>query len=70
MVGVDPEVMGIGPAVAIPKALQAADLSIDDIDHFENNEALVDAWLPSLNCLLQFFQHMLFFQHERSALPP
>jgi len=48
VVGVDPEVMGIGPAVAIPKALQAADLSIDDIDHFENNEALVDAWLPSL----------------------
>lgn len=39
VVGVDPEVMGIGPAVAIPKALQAAGLSLDEIDLFEINEA-------------------------------
>lgn len=39
VVGVDPEVMGIGPAVAIPKALQAAGLSLSDIDLFEINEA-------------------------------
>lgn len=38
-VGVDPAVMGIGPAVAIPAAVEKAGLSIDDIDVFELNEA-------------------------------
>jgi acetyl-CoA acyltransferase len=37
--GVDPDVMGIGPVVAIPKALKMAGLSIDDVDLFELNEA-------------------------------
>ncbi len=37
--GVPPEVMGIGPIAAIPKALALAGLSIDDIDLFELNEA-------------------------------
>ena len=37
--GVDPDIMGVGPVVAIPKALQQAGLSIDDIDLFEINEA-------------------------------
>ena len=37
--GVPPEVMGIGPAFAIPKALEATGLTIDDIDVFEINEA-------------------------------
>jgi acetyl-CoA acyltransferase len=39
VVGVEPEVMGIGPAVAIPKALAAAGLKVSDIDLFEINEA-------------------------------
>ena len=39
VVGVDPAVMGIGPAVAIPAALGKAGLTIDDIDLFEINEA-------------------------------
>lgn len=39
VVGVDPEVMGIGPAVAIPKALEAAGISLDDVGLFEINEA-------------------------------
>merc|ERR1712039_1042615 len=39
VVGVDPLVMGIGPAYAIPAALEKADLKIDDIDIFEINEA-------------------------------
>eukprot|EP00899_Mesostigma_viride_P020483 jgi/Mesvir1/28436/Mv15859-RA.1 len=38
-VGVDPAVMGIGPAVAIPEAVKRAGLNIDDIDLFELNEA-------------------------------
>ena len=37
--GVRPEVMGIGPVVAIPKALDLADLSLSDIDLIELNEA-------------------------------
>jgi len=39
VVGVDPSVMGIGPAKAIPAALEKAGLSVDDIDLFEINEA-------------------------------
>ncbi|MFT7519642.1 MAG: acetyl-CoA acyltransferase [Kiritimatiellia bacterium] len=39
VVGVDPEVMGIGPAIAIPKALAKAGLTLDDIGLFEINEA-------------------------------
>ena len=37
--GVPPEIMGIGPVEAIPRALQLAGLSMDDIDLFEVNEA-------------------------------
>jgi len=37
--GVDPNIMGIGPAVAIPQAVAQADLKINDIDLFEINEA-------------------------------
>jgi acetyl-CoA acyltransferase 1 len=37
--GVDPAVMGIGPVVAIPRALEKAGLAVDDIDLFELNEA-------------------------------
>ncbi|MCL6576296.1 acetyl-CoA C-acyltransferase [Kyrpidia sp.] len=37
--GVDPDIMGIGPVEAVPKALKKAGLSIDDIDLFELNEA-------------------------------
>ena len=37
--GVPPEVMGIGPIVAVPKALELAGLSIEDIDLWELNEA-------------------------------
>jgi acetyl-CoA acyltransferase len=37
--GVPPEIMGIGPVVAIPKALKLAGLKIDEIDLVELNEA-------------------------------
>lgn len=39
-VGVDPAVMGIGPAVAIPAAVKSAGLELDDVDLFEINEVL------------------------------
>jgi acetyl-CoA C-acetyltransferase len=37
--GVAPEEMGIGPVVAIPRLLERAGLTIDDIDLWEINEA-------------------------------
>jgi acetyl-CoA acyltransferase len=37
--GVPPEIMGIGPVVAIPKALAMAGLKLDDIGVIELNEA-------------------------------
>lgn len=39
-VGVEPGVMGIGPAVAIPAAVNSAGLELNDIDLFEINEVL------------------------------
>jgi acetyl-CoA acyltransferase 1 len=44
-VGVDPAVMGIGPAVAIPAAVKAAGLQIDDVDLFEINEAFASQYV-------------------------
>lgn len=37
--GVDPAIMGIGPTVAVPKALKRAGITQDQIDLFELNEA-------------------------------
>ena len=39
VVGVEPSIMGIGPAVAIPKAVEKAGISLDDVEVFEINEA-------------------------------
>ncbi|KAM8878143.1 LOW QUALITY PROTEIN: 3-ketoacyl-CoA thiolase, peroxisomal [Spinachia spinachia] len=39
VVGVPPDLMGIGPAFAIPAALQQAGLTVADVDVFEINEA-------------------------------
>lgn len=38
-IGVDPKIMGIGPAYAIPKALNQAGLKLADMDVMECNEA-------------------------------
>ncbi|XP_020113068.1 3-ketoacyl-CoA thiolase 2, peroxisomal-like [Ananas comosus] len=44
-VGVDPAVMGVGPAVAIPAAVKSAGLEIGDIDLFELNEAFASQFV-------------------------
>ncbi|CAI9290514.1 unnamed protein product [Lactuca saligna] len=44
-VGVPPAIMGIGPAVAIPAAVKAAGLQLEDIDLFEINEAFASQYL-------------------------
>lgn len=51
VVGVEPAIMGIGPAVAIPAALKQAGLSINDIDVFEINEAFASQALYSVEKL-------------------
>jgi acetyl-CoA C-acetyltransferase len=43
--GVAPEVMGLGPAVAIPKCLKEAGMKWEDIDYFEINEAFAAQFL-------------------------
>ncbi|PIN22756.1 hypothetical protein CDL12_04517 [Handroanthus impetiginosus] len=44
-VGVEPGIMGIGPAVAIPAAVKSAGLELDDIDLFEINEAFASQYV-------------------------
>ncbi|CAI0380399.1 unnamed protein product [Linum tenue] len=44
-VGVDPAIMGVGPAVAIPAAVKAAGLELEDIDLFEINEAFASQFV-------------------------
>ena len=50
-VGVPPEIMGVGPAYAIPKALERAGLTIKDIDVFEINEAFASQAFYSIEKL-------------------
>ncbi len=47
--GVNPEVMGIGPIKAIPKALKIAGLEKDDIDLIELNEAFASQSIACIN---------------------
>jgi acetyl-CoA C-acetyltransferase len=48
--GVDPAVMGLGPVPASKLALKKANLSLDDIDLFEFNEAFA---AQALGCLIE-----------------
>lgn len=47
-VGVDPEIMGIGPAYAIPEVLSLSNLSVEDIDLIELNEAFASQTIASI----------------------
>ena len=49
--GVPPEFMGIGPAVAIPNALQKCGLNANDVDVYEVNEAFASHVAMSANAL-------------------
>lgn len=48
-VGVDPKLMGIGPAYAIPEVLKRANLTIEDIDLVELNEAFAAQTIASMD---------------------
>ncbi|HZM24064.1 MAG TPA: thiolase family protein, partial [Anaerolineales bacterium] len=49
--GVPPEFMGIGPIVAVPKALKLAGLTLNDIDLIELNEAFAAQSLAVIRTL-------------------
>src|SRR5699024_8744016 len=49
--GVAPEIMGVGPVEAIPKALEIAGISKDDVGLFELNEAFASQALHVINTL-------------------
>ena len=47
--GCEPEIMGVGPAVAIPKVLKLAGMSLDQIDLIELNEAFAAQAIYCIN---------------------
>ncbi len=47
--GVPPNIMGIGPVAAVPKALKRAGLKVQDIDLFELNEAFASQSLAVID---------------------
>ncbi|HBL3843498.1 TPA: thiolase family protein [Staphylococcus aureus] len=47
-VGVDPKIMGIGPAYAIPEVLSLSNLSVEYIDLIELNEAFASQTIASI----------------------
>ena len=49
--GVEPRIMGIGPCAAIPKALQKANLTLNDIQQIELNEAFATQAIAVCNTL-------------------
>lgn len=49
--GVQPEIMGVGPVEAIPKALQLAGLQLEDIDLIELNEAFASQSVQIIRAL-------------------
>ena len=49
--GVEPRIMGVGPAYAIPKALQRANLELRDMDVIEINEAFASQVLGCLKLM-------------------
>lgn len=51
VVGVDPDIMGIGPAISIPKALQSAGISEKNLAVMEINEAFAPQVLACLKSM-------------------
>ena len=51
VVGVPPRIMGVGPAYAIPKVLEKAGLTKEDVDFFEINEAFASQAVYSVQTI-------------------
>ncbi|MEW6622668.1 MAG: acetyl-CoA C-acyltransferase [Bacillota bacterium] len=43
--GIDPKIMGLGPALAVPKCLKQAGMAFNDVEYWEINEAFAAQWL-------------------------
>lgn len=54
--GVDPKVMGLGPALSLTKCLKQAGMAFADIDYWEINEAFAAQWLGVGRMLEQDFR--------------
>jgi acetyl-CoA C-acetyltransferase len=61
--GIDPTIMGLGPAMSIPKVLQQAQLEFEDIDYFEINEAFAAQFLGVERKLLE--EHGIKYDMEK-----
>lgn len=64
--GVDPSLMGLGPTPAIKEALKNADLSIEEIDLFELNEAFASQSLGVLKEIEEAFGLSKEYMLERT----
>lgn len=53
--GVDPKIMGVGPAVVIPKCLKQAGIKFEDVEYWEINEAFAAQWLGAGRMLKEEF---------------
>ena len=53
--GVAPEIMGLGPAVVIPKCLNQAGMSFDDVEYWEINEAFAAQFIGVKRMLKEDF---------------
>lgn len=53
--GVPPNIMGIGPAFALPALLKKHDITVDDVDLFELNEGQLVPCLLMISILNSFF---------------
>lgn len=51
LAGVEPEIMGVGPVEAIPKALKMAGITLEDVGAFELNEAFASQCLHIIRAL-------------------
>jgi acetyl-CoA C-acetyltransferase len=51
IVGLEPDVMGVGPSTAVPAALEKAGLKLSDVDLFELNEAFASTSLAVMRDL-------------------
>ncbi len=51
LAGVEPEIMGVGPVKAIPKALEMAGITLEQVDLFEINEAFASQCLHIIRAL-------------------
>ncbi|HYA02250.1 MAG TPA: thiolase family protein [Syntrophobacteria bacterium] len=53
--GVEPGLMGLGPAVAVPKCLEQAGVRFEDVEYWEVNEAFAAQWLGVKRMLKEDF---------------